>query len=148
VPTTNDGAPTSARRPASGPETISSVTPRTRSAARPAACVTDSIARDDTLVCVTMSDPHGELAPGARLGRYVLLLPIGTGGMGAVWIAEHAAEHDFKRIVALKLIRREHAADAAFRAMFLSEARVAARLSHANVARTVDLGEERGQLYQ
>lgn len=90
----------------------------------------------------------GETGVGTRLGRYVLLLPIGVGGMGQVWMAEHAADHSFRRIVAIKLIRGEHVRDAEFRRMFLTEALLASRIAHANVVEVFDLGEQPPVLYQ
>ncbi len=48
------------------------------------------------------------LAPGARLGSYEILAPIGAGGMGEVYKA-----HDSRlnRIVAIKWLKSEHKAD-------------------------------------
>jgi serine/threonine-protein kinase len=76
------------------------------------------------------------LARGAWLGGYRLLAPIATGGMAHVWSATRASE-----IVAIKLLREELAADAAFRRLFLDEAKLAARIRHRNVAHVIDFGE-------
>jgi serine/threonine-protein kinase len=85
-----------------------------------------------------------ELEPrlGMRLGRYELLVPLASGGMAQVWIARQAGEHGFARLVAVKTMRPEHAESDAFRRMFLDEARLAARIAHANVVEVLDLGEE------
>lgn len=98
-------------------------------------------------IAVLRADKHDGGA-GTRLGRYVLLVPIGVGGMGQVWIGEQASEHDFRRLVAVKLIRGEHVADAEYRRMFLAEARIASRVAHANVVEVIDLGEQASVLYQ
>jgi serine/threonine-protein kinase len=85
-----------------------------------------------------------ELEPrlGMRLGRYELLVPLASGGMAQVWVARLAGEHGFARLVAVKTMRPEHADIDAFRRMFLDEARLAARIVHANVVEVLDLGEE------
>ncbi len=85
-----------------------------------------------------------ELEPrlGMRLGRYELLVPLASGGMAQVWVARLAGEHGFTRLVAVKTMRPEHAESDAFRRMFLDEARLAARIAHANVVEVLDLGEE------
>jgi len=64
------------------------------------------------------------------LGPYVLLEPIGAGGMGQVFKAHHRR---LDRIDALKVIRPELVADADTLARFLREARAAGRLNHPNI---------------
>jgi len=83
-----------------------------------------------------------------RLGRYELLAPLASGGMAQVWIARLAGEHGFERLVAIKTMRPEHSDNEAFRRMFLDEARLAARIAHANVVEVLDLGEDQGVVYQ
>jgi eukaryotic-like serine/threonine-protein kinase len=91
-----------------------------------------------------LADPRA----GTRLGRYELLLPLATGGMAQVWVARQTGELGFSRIVAVKTIRPDLAEDGSFRRMFLDEARVASRIRHANVVEVLDLGEDRGAVYQ
>jgi serine/threonine-protein kinase len=83
------------------------------------------------------------LEPGYRLDRYELLCKIGQGGMASVWLARTQGKHGFERLVALKTVLPEHAADPSFRTMLLDEARIAAAIDHPNVARILDVGEER-----
>jgi serine/threonine-protein kinase len=78
--------------------------------------------------------------PLARLGRYDLLEPLGSGGMAEVWRAATRGAAGFNKEVALKLIRPESADDERFLAMFVDEARITARLSHPNVVSTLDFG--------
>lgn len=85
---------------------------------------------------------------GLRLGRYELLVPIAQGGMAEVWIARLLGDLGFSRVVAIKTIRPEYAEDPSFRKSFLEEARIAARISHANVIELLDLGEEGPILFQ
>lgn len=91
----------------------------------------------------------GELIPiaGRRLGRYDLVSRLARGGMAEVWLARQIGELGFSRVVALKMIRPEYASDASFRNMFLDEARLAARLHHANAVEVLDLGETDRVLY-
>src|SRR5688572_17220181 len=89
-----------------------------------------------------------EVRPGARLGRYTLLEPLGRGGMAEVWIGTHTGPLGFRRLVAIKTIRPDRADDLSTRKMFLDEARIAARLRHSNVVEVLDLGELGELVYQ
>ena len=91
--------------------------------------------------------PNAGLAAGDTLDRYELLCPLAQGGMAAVWLARLRGKHGFQKLVAVKTIRPEHAGDQRFQAMFLDEARIAASITHPNVAQIMDLGEENGVLY-
>lgn len=85
--------------------------------------------------------------PGATLGRYELLVPIASGGMAHVWAARLVGHGGFTKIVALKTMLPHLLDDPQFEAMFLDEARIAAKLRHPNVCETFDLGEDEGTLY-
>lgn len=77
--------------------------------------------------------------PGLRVGgRYVLTDHVADGGMGEVWKAD---DDVLGREVAVKLLRREYAADESFLARFRGEARHAASLTHAGIAQVYDYGE-------
>src|SRR2546430_11137552 len=67
--------------------------------------------------------------------------------MASVWLARLQGKHGFEKIVAVKTILPNFAADPRFRQMFLDEARIASRIEHANVARILDLGEQHDLLY-
>jgi serine/threonine-protein kinase len=75
-----------------------------------------------------------------RLGRYTLHGEIASGGMATVYFGRLAGEGGFSRIVAIKCMHPHLAADPEFRAMFLDEARLAARIRHPNVVSTIDIG--------
>ena len=70
-------------------------------------------------------------------GRFRIEREIGTGGMGAVYLATHL---DLERPVAVKIIRREFAADPDVADRFLREARTMAKLRHPNAAMIFDAG--------
>jgi len=86
-----------------------------------------------------------ELARGTLFaGRYEIIEELGAGGMGRVYRA-----HDTKlnEEVALKLIKPEIAADKRTVERFRNEIKNARKISHPNVCRTHDLGEEGKALY-
>lgn len=91
--------------------------------------------------------PTTALAPGDRLDRYELLCVLAQGGMGTVWLARMTGKHGFERLVALKTILATYGNDRQFCDMFLDEARIAAQIDHENVARILEIGEDRGVLY-
>ena len=69
---------------------------------------------------------------GFYLGSYKLLRPLGKGGMGVVYLAEH---HVMKRLMALKILPPEASTDRRRIALFKSEARAYAQLDHPNIVR-------------
>lgn len=69
------------------------------------------------------------------LGPYVLLDPIGRGGMGQVYKARHQR---LGRIVAVKVIRKERCENPEFLARFQREIHAASQLSHPNVIMVFD----------
>jgi len=71
-------------------------------------------------------------------GRYKLLKPLGVGGMGAVYRAEHV---HLGSIRAVKIMLSRHSDDPTLVKRFLREARGLAHLNHPNVVRVVDTGE-------
>jgi serine/threonine protein kinase len=88
------------------------------------------------------------IGPGGRLDRYDILALIGRGGMADVWLAQQRGGHGFRKNVAIKTIREEHATKPSFRGRFLAEARIAASINHTNVVEILDLGEQDGIVYQ
>lgn len=89
----------------------------------------------------------GEPAAFRRVGRYVLHEEIGSGGMAAVHAGALAGEGGFARAVAIKRLRPAYAEDAELSPMLLDEARVAARVRHANVVAVVDLVVEEREAF-
>ena len=79
------------------------------------------------------------------LGPYVLLQPIGTGGMGEVF---QARQKRLDRTVALKLIRPELVdANPAAVKRFRREAHAVAKLSHPNIVQIIDLDQDEGTYF-
>ncbi|HET8988104.1 MAG TPA: serine/threonine-protein kinase, partial [Humibacillus sp.] len=77
-------------------------------------------------------------------GRYELVAPIASGGMGDVW---HATDEVLGRSVAVKVMRADGVDDVAFAARFRDEARNAAGLHHPHIASVFDFGEQDGQAW-
>lgn len=74
---------------------------------------------------------------GSLVGRYRLLNPIGSGGMGVVYRARR--EDDVDQQVAVKLVRQE-LRSASSLARFHVERQALARLEHPGIARLIDAG--------
>jgi tetratricopeptide (TPR) repeat protein len=89
--------------------------------------------------------PLTELEAGDDIGPYRLLSELGTGGMGAVWLAERA-DGTLKRKVALKLPRLVWARGLAER--MARERDILASLEHPHIARLYDAGvDQHGRPY-
>jgi len=70
------------------------------------------------------------LAPGAKLGPYEIIAPLGTGGMGEVY---RARDESLGRDVAVKVLPKALATDQDRLRRFEQEARAAAALNHPNI---------------
>jgi eukaryotic-like serine/threonine-protein kinase len=75
------------------------------------------------------------LAPGAHLGPYLILAPLGAGGMGVVY---RARDERLERDVAIKVLSPGLLTDESARRHFRKEALALARLSHPNIAAVYD----------
>jgi serine/threonine protein kinase len=86
---------------------------------------------------------------GRRIGKYVLDERIAVGGMAEVWAARAEGREGFVKPVALKFILESFSGDPELERLFVNEARIAARLQHANLVTVfdfdkVDADDERG----
>ena len=80
-----------------------------------------------------------------QIGQYALKRKLGEGGMGEVWLAEHAL---LKRPCAVKFIRPDLAAHPATAARFTREVQAVTGLTHVNTVRVYDYGRaEDGSFY-
>jgi eukaryotic-like serine/threonine-protein kinase len=85
--------------------------------------------------------------PGAAFDRYEFLAEIASGGMATVFLGRMRGGGGFARTVAIKRLHAHLAKDPHFVAMFLDEARLAAQIRHANVASTLDVFDDDGELF-
>jgi Tol biopolymer transport system component len=81
------------------------------------------------------------LTPGARLGPYEIVAPLGAGGMGEVY---RARDTQLKRDVALKVLPADVATDPDRLARFQREAELLAALNHPHIAQIYGLAEADG----
>jgi serine/threonine protein kinase len=103
---------------------------------------------DDSPTVISKAAPQGAVRTeeqfggglrGRRLAHFELIEPIGIGGMAAVI---RARDTQLDRLVALKILPPEMAADPENVRRFHQEARSAARLDHENIARVFFCGED------
>jgi serine/threonine-protein kinase len=94
----------------------------------------------DTMDRMPPGPPSGQLLD----GRYQVTSSIAHGGMATVYLG---VDTRLDRTVAIKIMHAELAADEAFVARFIREARSIARLSHPNVVSVYDQGSDGQHLY-
>ena len=88
---------------------------------------------------------NGKIRAGPKVaGRFVIERPLGAGGMGAVYLAR---DEQLGEAVALKVIAGMALLDPSSAERLRREASMARRISHPNVVRMHDLGEENGLLF-
>jgi tRNA A-37 threonylcarbamoyl transferase component Bud32 len=85
--------------------------------------------------------------PGKTLERYELLNRIAVGGMAEVYRSVAYGAHGFEKTLAIKRILPELAQDPEFEARFIAEAKLAVKLTHANVVQIFDFGRFSGSLF-
>ena len=72
---------------------------------------------------------------------------IAEGGMGVVFEAVQLGAGNFRKVVAVKIIREEYSAIEEFQNNFIGEARLVADLIHTNIVQTYHLGQVGGQYF-
>jgi serine/threonine protein kinase len=82
-----------------------------------------------------------------RIGRYALFDELGSGGMASVHLGRLVGPVGFTRTVAVKRMHAAVARNAEFVAMFVDEARLAARIHHPNVVSTLDVVQTEDELF-
>jgi len=84
------------------------------------------------------------MSPGARVGPYEIVSPLGAGGMGEVY---RARDPRLGREVAVKVLPEEFATDRDRLARFEQEARAASALNHPGIVVVYDIGSADGRAY-
>ncbi len=102
----------------------------------------DSVASTLAAPLAAGDEARGTVAEGPKLlaNRYELLGMLGAGAMGTVY---RARDRELEESVALKVLNQELASKDMLE-RFRREVKLARRVTHANVARTFDIGEHEG----
>jgi serine/threonine protein kinase len=79
--------------------------------------------------------------------NYEMVRQLAEGGMGVVYEAHQLGAGQFRKTVAVKLIREEYSAIPEFQKNFIGEARLVADLIHTNIVQTYHLGHVGGQYF-
>lgn len=101
----------------------------------------DQIARAERAASTQRQDgaaPKVEEVP-VQIAGFKILSKIGEGAVGAVYKANQLS---MDRIVAIKVLSPRYAGQQKMRLKFLSEARMAAKLSHTNIVQAIDVGQD------
>ena len=85
-----------------------------------------------------------DLGPGSVVGAFAIESELGEGGMATVY---RARQEEPRRLVALKVIRADHAANDTYRRRFLEEKETLAALEHPVIVPIYAAGEADGVLY-
>lgn len=87
------------------------------------------------------------LRPDDKLGPYAIVEQIAAGGMAEIYLAKTQGVAGFVKHCALKVIHADFASDEDFVQMLIDEAKIAVRLTHANIAQIHELGRYRDTYY-
>ncbi|MFQ6110094.1 MAG: protein kinase, partial [Candidatus Aminicenantales bacterium] len=110
-------------------------------------CGTRLISKEKISVSPTKTQPtpREELKIGTTFaGRYQIIEELGKGGMGRVY---KVMDREIKENLALKLLNPEISANEKVIERFRNELKFARKISHRNVCRMYDLGDEQGTRY-
>jgi serine/threonine-protein kinase len=91
-----------------------------------------------------LSESQAKPGKGERIAHYEILAPLGSGGMGEVYVARDIG---LGRKVALKLLPPSLTADAQLRARFFREAQLASTLDHPNICTIHEVGQSANSLF-
>jgi serine/threonine protein kinase len=86
----------------------------------------------------------GAMRVRTRFDQFELQVALGAGGMGAVY---RALDTNLHRLVALKLLQKEHSENPEFVAQFQKEAAITASINHPHVVKVYSTGRDHGRLY-
>src|SRR5712692_9097196 len=94
-----------------------------------------------------MPTPQLQLEVGSYYGKYFLLKKLAAGGMGEIFLAKQQGPAGFEKILVVKKVLPHLTENKEFVELFLSEARLAARMNHRNVVQLFELGEHQGSYF-
>jgi serine/threonine protein kinase len=82
-----------------------------------------------------------------QFGSYLLLMELGHGGMGQVFLAKKGQMLGIDRYCVIKTLHAEHSDKSEYLGRFLDEARLAVNLNHRNICAVTDVGMSGDTLY-
>src|SRR5512141_270203 len=82
--------------------------------------------------------------PRASFAHYEIISPIGSGGMGEVFLAR---DTKLGRQVAIKFLNEKFSKDEGLLNRFIQEAKAASALNHPNIITVYEIGENEGRNY-
>ncbi|MDD2944196.1 MAG: serine/threonine-protein kinase, partial [bacterium] len=86
------------------------------------------------------------LPPGTEVGnRYEIIRPIGTGGMGNVYLATDEVFGD--KLVAIKLLHNQFTFQKKYLQRFIREVQLLSTINHPQIVRTFDVGVDKELVY-
>ncbi|HZU81780.1 MAG TPA: serine/threonine-protein kinase [Polyangiaceae bacterium] len=89
-----------------------------------------------------MTSTARDSAIATEIGKYHLVAELARGGMGNVYLAASQGPAGFSKLLVVKELKPELSDDETYVAMFLDEARLAARLIHPNIVQTNEVGSD------
>ncbi|MBP7864399.1 MAG: protein kinase [Acidobacteria bacterium] len=100
----------------------------------------------DTSIGKVIESPRPEpeeevVEEGQKFGEYALIEKIGHGGMAELFKAKKRGHEGFQKIVAIKRILPHLSDNKELVTMFIDEAKIAAQLTHQNIANIFDFGK-------
>ena len=94
-----------------------------------------------TVPCEPHSGCYGNLQPGDRIDRCVIVKKLGQGGMGSVYLARHETLGIFRAIKVLSGALYVRGGE--FIRRFIQEAKIACSINHPNIVNVLDVGEDK-----
>lgn len=94
-----------------------------------------------TTPCQPHSGSYGNLQPGDRIDRCVIVKKLGQGGMGSVYLARHETLGIFRAIKVLSGALYIRGGE--FIRRFIQEAKIACSINHPNIVNVLDVGEDK-----
>src|SRR3569833_1830496 len=90
---------------------------------------------------------EGQVELPSQFGRYTLIERLAAGGMAEVFRAKIVSSHGFEKVIVIKRILPQLAADPAFVSMFLEKTKQKAQQTHPKNKQAQDIGDVGGQYF-
>ena len=105
----------------------------------PGSPVSDDI--EKTAPCQQRTTNYGNLQPGDKIDRCVIVKKLGQGGMGSVYLARHETLGVFRAVKILSGALYVRGGE--FIRRFIQEAKIASSINHPNIVNVLDVGHSK-----